>query len=777
MTVPLRSTVACLLTLAPLPTTALAQAVAPSTPVEGDKAPADAEIIVTAPSERGRPIGSGVPDIRINQAEIATYGADSIGDLLADLKPQTGESPVILVNGRRVSGLDEISRLPPEAIARVDILPEEVALNYGYRADQRVVNIVLVQQFRAVSADLRLTLPTEGGRSEGQVNATYARLDAKGRMSLDLAYGRDSQLTEAERDLAGPDAPYRTLMPSAEQIGLGGTLNRTIFAKVSATFSGRLDHRTGASLFGLPLDPLAPGPLAGHTRSTGGHLGLALNSRAAGWNWSFTGAYDRTHSLSETDRNGPAGGVTADRQRTTSSNGSADLVANGTILTLPAGKVSTTVKAGIARREQQSETLRSSLVERRERGGTQTQFSANLNLPIASRKRDVLAALGDLSAYVNLSHDGLSGVGGADTFGYGLSWAPVPALRISATMTRADGLPSQTQRDDPLMLTPNVPIYDFVTGRTVAVTRIDGGNPSLRADKRRIFSLSGRYKPFERSSLTLNLSYSHTQIRDQLGRLPAVTAAIEAAFPERFVRDAAGDLVSFDARPVNFARAEQRQLSWGLFWSQPIGKPRRPGARPYRAPLPPPGSQPVQGADEEATVAAAADQGAPMAGPPGFGRGGGAPGQGRVLLSLNHVWRMQNDILIRRGLPTLDLLGGDAFGRGQARHQINARANVMKDGLGATFEASWQSASKLHGSTGDLAFSDLATFNLRVFANLEEQFRAPFFRKTRVSLNVNNLFAARLRVRDRFGATPLSYSPAYLDPLGRSVMLGLRKLF
>ena len=86
MTVPLRSTVACLLTLAPLPTTALAQAVAPSTPVEGDKAPADAEIIVTAPSERGRPIGSGVPDIRINQAEIATYGADIFGDLLAEVR-------------------------------------------------------------------------------------------------------------------------------------------------------------------------------------------------------------------------------------------------------------------------------------------------------------------------------------------------------------------------------------------------------------------------------------------------------------------------------------------------------------------------------------------------------------------------------------------------------------------------------------------------------------------------------------------------------------------
>jgi hypothetical protein len=35
-----------------------------------------------------------------------------------------------------------IRDLPTEAILRVDILPEEVSLKYGYRADQKVVNFV-----------------------------------------------------------------------------------------------------------------------------------------------------------------------------------------------------------------------------------------------------------------------------------------------------------------------------------------------------------------------------------------------------------------------------------------------------------------------------------------------------------------------------------------------------------------------------------------------------------------------------------------------------------
>jgi hypothetical protein len=34
-----------------------------------------------------------------------------------------------------------------------------------------------------------------------------------------------------------------------------------------------------------------------------------------------------------------------------------------------------------------------------------------------------------------------------------------------------------------------------------------------------------------------------------------------------------------------------------------------------------------------------------------------------------------------------------------------------------------------------------------------------------------------LRVTDAAGLTPVSYLPAYLDPLGRSVRVSVRKLF
>ncbi|MFX5252973.1 hypothetical protein ABTD06_19685, partial [Acinetobacter baumannii] len=76
------------------------------------------------------------PEQQLGPADIRSYGVNSVAELLTELAPQTysgrggGGAPVVLLNGKRISGFQEIRDLPTEAIARVDILPEEVALKY-----------------------------------------------------------------------------------------------------------------------------------------------------------------------------------------------------------------------------------------------------------------------------------------------------------------------------------------------------------------------------------------------------------------------------------------------------------------------------------------------------------------------------------------------------------------------------------------------------------------------------------------------------------------------
>ncbi|MEA3015403.1 MAG: iron complex outerrane recepter protein, partial [Sphingomonadales bacterium] len=172
----------------------------------------------------------------------------------------------------------------------------------------------------------------------------------------------------------------------------------------------------------------------------------------------------------------------------------------------------------------------------------------------------------------------------------------------------------------------------------------------------------------------------------------------------------------------------------------------------------------------------------------GFGGGGGRFG-GRLQLGLFHTYHIEDEILIREGVPALDLLGGSAVGGrgGQPRHEVEAQAGLFRNGFGARLSANWQSGTTvrgrpdLGGTTGDLEFGDFTTVNLRLFADLGARRdwvrEVPFLRGARVTLSIDNLFDSRLQVRDATGATPLSYQPDYLDPLGRSVRLTIRKLF
>ncbi len=155
-------------------------------------------------------------------------------------------------------------------------------------------------------------------------------------------------------------------------------------------------------------------------------------------------------------------------------------------------------------------------------------------------------------------------------------------------------------------------------------------------------------------------------------------------------------------------------------------------------------------------------------------------------VSFFHTWRLTEEVLIRQGVPELDYLDGSAFnGRGgRPRHELEFVAGYFRGGMGGFLRATWQSATLVRGGAGgpgDLRFSDYATVNLNLFADLGQRpgliRRFGWLRGTHVQFGISNIFDNRQRVRDETGATPLSYQRDYLDPLGRSVRLGIRKLF
>src|SRR6185503_9321254 len=220
-----------------------------------------------------------------------------------------------------------------------------------------------------------------------------------------------------------------------------------------------------------------------------------------------------------------------------------------------------------------------------------------------------------------------------------------------------------------------------------------------------------------------------------------VTPTIEQAFPNRFVRNGAGQLVSVDLTPVNFESSENDTLRIGFDFSHPL-KSHRPsqsvidqiraqfrsqfGARggaagPNGRPASPegnpsaPATSPANGASTPSTSqqagtapAAQSQQGGNEAqagrqGGGGFRGGGGGGGRGgggffgggnrgRITFSLTDNITFVNRAIIAPGLPAIDFLHGDAAGQtgGTPRHSIQAQTGYFNNGLGAWLTANWR---------------------------------------------------------------------------------------
>lgn len=898
--------------------TAPPQAAAPQTPPAATPAAAapavaddgayDLGTVVTVGSRPRGSVNSDIPpDVTLTAEQIQAYGAANVAELLTYLEPLTrstrgreGGQPVLLINGRRISGFQEIQGIPTEAIERTDILPEEVALEYGYRADQRVVNIVLKANFRSVVGQISDRVPTQGGRSIAEIEGNVLHIAGATRWSMDAEYERSTPLYESERDIVrdpgsvpydlignisgvpygaeidpalsalvgstvivnpvpASGAPtlanfasvagdprttdlgsYRTLLSAAERSTVRGTLKRDINGTTQGTISGNLENVTTQSYNGLPgivltlpdgnpFSPFASDTLVFRYLDAPDNMDRetdTLTGRIAGvldgyigedWRWTFTGSYDRVETDTLTGRgfaatpfqtrltaNDPTANpfaplnpadftaVADDTAHSVSQILAGELVLNGDVYDLPAGGISSTLKLGADSRTLDSTTNRSGLIIDRSQSRDRLNAQASFGIPIASRRQGILPQFGDLSANFNAGYEELSDFGGLTTLGFGVNWSPIEPVSLLVSYTDEHGAPTISQLNDPIIATPNVPVFDFATGQTVFVTRVDGGNPGLNADHRQVWKLGGTLKPWSETDFRIQSTWTYSLTEDAIAAFPTLTPDLEAALPGRFVRDAAGNLLSFDGRALNFDRFERQDIRTGVNYSRAFGTPN-----PAASPLPgmPGGMRPPGGGGGGAPMVVRMGGDGPRPegggggnqirmGGGGGGRGGGMqPGQGRFNLSIYHTYRIQDEIVIADGLPVLDLLDGSATGSrgGSPRNEIQLQAGVFKNGMGGFLNANWRDSTFVDGGTGpDLFFSDLATVNLNLFIDLGGQAgwvaRYPWLKGARVNLGVQNLFDTRLDVRSSAGDAPLNYQPDYLDPMGRTVSLTFRKI-
>ncbi len=729
----------------------------------GDKS---SEIVVT-----GRRGEAEVPaEIEFTEDDIAADGSDTIQELLGNLQPYidpTGSRPVILINGKRAGFDTSILTYPVKALNRVAVLQPEAASRYGARAGTRVVNLVLKPKFSSVEAEAGANAATAGGQYGGNFGAIRTEISGNMRWNAQLQLGRQSALLKSARNIApnaeaagGPLDPgdFETLQPSSRSatltIGVArpiGDFSASVALNVSR--SGSLGLRgvatpspdsaaEGNDRTALP-GRYAHGLRALRSTNDAQALGgtLTLTGPVRGVNASFVATFSRSNNSSAIEAAAaeelPANGGAAPGLSRSSSDSETlmlSLSLQRSMLQLPAGPISWSLSAsanrGASRIVGDDGLVRTSTRLVFAQSGGQLAVS----LPVSARHSG-FGALGNLSLDLSLGRQ--RAAGHAETsYGGGLAWSPFDRLEVRGTVDIGTSAPSSEQLGGPIVVTTER-IFDYVRGEFAVPAWVVGGNPLLRSGSQTGTTISASVRPLSRQELALNFSYRQSVATNSPAAFPELTPAIEAAFPERVVRDKAGRLLSVDARPINIEWQKSASLGSGLTLRLGGAKRRRPGV-----PGPKTRNDRLQ-----------------------------------VNLELGYQLRMQNQSRIRRGLPVIDRLAIS----GASRHALDFRVGAGKRALGGSLGFRWDSATQVNGGDATYRVQPPLILNLSSFADLGPLLKvAPgkgWAQGLKLSFDVQNLLAGYRRVRLSDGRIPIGYSRDEVDPIGRTVRLALRKQF
>jgi hypothetical protein len=425
-------------------------------PAASGEADADETVVVQAPRPPGSVPGTAVPELTLEPAEIEAYGASNLAELLVALTPQTGSArgrgdgpPVTLLNGRRTSGFAEFRFLPTEAIQRVEVFTEEVALQYGFSADQRVVNFILKPQFRALTVEVGGGSEAGGARTTTDLEANRLTITPMGRASVqaDIEDLSAVLLSDLGGRLGQADPSLRSVLPDTDERDIGININRALDGMHGLTADLRFSTRGFLALLGADGERPGEAVVRRTVRDTW-RAALTLDGTDYGWQWTALGQME--HAASDTLASGGPAPLATGSDTTTLETA---FNATGPLFDLPAGPVRASFRAGARALDFSSFAFDPGVATEVVLDRDEAALRASLSFPLTSRREEVLGQLGDLSVTVSGQVQNLSDAGTLAGAGANLSWSPTRSVRLSLIADRSEAPPTLQQLGEPRTLT------------------------------------------------------------------------------------------------------------------------------------------------------------------------------------------------------------------------------------------------------------------------------------------------------------------------------------
>ncbi|WP_200888734.1 hypothetical protein, partial [Staphylococcus aureus] len=142
------------------------------------------------------------------------------------------------------------------------------------------------------------------------------------------------------------------------------------------------------------------------------------------------------------------------RTQSTTKVGNIEFLTNGPLFKLPAGDVTTSIRVAGRTNDLSGKSFRSGLYSASDISRDIGAVRGNISIPITSRRRAVLDAIGDFSINANFEIEQLSDFGRLTTTGYGFNWSPITQVQAIVSFINDSNAPTPAQLGNPMVTTP-----------------------------------------------------------------------------------------------------------------------------------------------------------------------------------------------------------------------------------------------------------------------------------------------------------------------------------
>jgi iron complex outermembrane recepter protein len=443
------------------------------------------------------------------------------------------DATLVLVDGHRVApgnvdgNFVDVSMIPLSAVERIEILTDGASAIYGSDAVGGVVNIIMRKDFDGLESRARVGTVSRGASHEIQVGQTAGTHWQGGAALVTYEFYDRTPLSAADRSYtASAPLPF-TLLPEQIRHGVFASLDQSLGNDLSFFADGLYSHRwtyTDATVVGA-FSQYSPASIDQYSATTGGRWRLSNTTELQ-----LSGGYASSDTHTAAYDAGTATPVAS--SKTLTALWTVDAVLRGSLGSAPGGPLQYAFGAQY-RHESYDATdyvAQSEFQPRRE----VTAGFVELRVPLIGPAMAVPAAQRlDLTLADREEH--YSDFGSTNNPAFGLIWQPISALKFRGTYGRSFVAPLLSE------LNP-VPfeVVGFNTslvpgsappGGDVNELVVFGGNPALRAQTAKTWTIGADCNPGGTNGLRTHLNYYSIEFSDRITNLQSAGYNVFYALP------------------------------------------------------------------------------------------------------------------------------------------------------------------------------------------------------------------------------------------------------